>query len=310
MWRFGRRCNNENCSILDFLSPRTFPEFSSFSIYFSRAESGFQVLFLYGKSVVAWGPPVSLSVATCHAPIGCQGSALLSHASRDKMKPVPSGVVLTRHRLLRRSLCSSCRRCSRWDPTSNAGELPTLCVASPHVEYSPGKPSVARGARSSRTRASAPLRLPIASRRRLPSAAEAIIHRCHLLELRECTVESPDPLDANVATAVELAARPCAAAGSRLRWAPRLPVCQIGLPASSATSLTHRRPPRAAARWQQPSRRQAMGWSPAPLPLFGRWATSPRVAGPAISAQRISVPYYFSCQFCLKQFKFQTFWNS
>jgi hypothetical protein len=61
------------------------------------------------------------------------------------MEPVPTGAVLTHHHLMCRSLCSSCHRCSRRDPASNADELPTLCVVSPRVESSPSKTSAARG---------------------------------------------------------------------------------------------------------------------------------------------------------------------
>jgi hypothetical protein len=61
------------------------------------------------------------------------------------MEPVPTGAVLTHHHLMCRSLYSSCHRCSRRDPASNADELPTLCVVSPRVESSPSKTSAARG---------------------------------------------------------------------------------------------------------------------------------------------------------------------
>jgi hypothetical protein len=72
-WRFWRSVNYENCSKLDFLPTRIFPDLSSLPGYFfSSRVIDFRVIEI-GKTADMWCPPVSGIVAPCHALVGWRG---------------------------------------------------------------------------------------------------------------------------------------------------------------------------------------------------------------------------------------------
>jgi hypothetical protein len=71
-WIIGRSVNNKKCSKFDFLPPQNFADFSQVLAIFPRWKSVLS-LFQIGKPAAEWGPPVGVSIAGYHTPIGGRG---------------------------------------------------------------------------------------------------------------------------------------------------------------------------------------------------------------------------------------------
>jgi hypothetical protein len=123
-----------------------------------------------------------------------------------------------------------------------------------------------KGAQSSHTHgsASAPPLLPVTSHHWLLSAVEGTAHRRHLLELCECTMESPDTLDAVVALWDALP--PSSLPPSRALPLAAYSGEPLASPCAKSAFPRCQPPPRSVAAPPPSRHRRAMGQAPTPFP--------------------------------------------